>query len=272
MPDGNPMATLFDRLADSYDAVGVEFISPIAAGLVAELAPRPGERVLDVGCGKGAALVPLAAAVAPDGEAVGIDVSPGMVAQARAAAEAAGVDVVVEVGDAMGPDVGDEPFNVIASSLVLFFLPDPLAALRSWRPLLADGGRIGVSTFGPLSERWRTTVDAELHRHAPQGVKDARTDGQQGPFSSDAGMEELLSAAGFRDPRTVTVTVTPRFDDPEHWQRFSMSVGQRRFWEAIPPEQLDEVTATLFAAVDACRDEQGRIGFDQVVRYTLAGA
>lgn len=235
MSDENPVATLFDRLADTYDAVGVDFFAPIAAGLVAELAPRPGERALDIGCGKGAALVPIAQAIAPDGHAVGIDVSAGMVAKARAAAAAAGVDAVVEVGDAMHPDVGDEPFDVISSSLVLFFLPDPLAALRAWRPLLADGGRIGVSTFGPLSEQWRTTVDAVLHQHAPPGVKDARTDGQQGPFSSDAGMEELLQTAGFGDARTVTTTVRPRFDDPEHWQRFSMSVGQRRFREAIRP-------------------------------------
>ncbi|UDY37057.1 class I SAM-dependent methyltransferase [Dermatobacter hominis] len=265
------MATLFDRLADSYDAVGVDFITPIARGLVDELDPRPGEAALDVGCGKGAALVPLARAVGPSGTAVGIDVSPGMVDRARAAIEEAGTSATVEVGDAMHPEV-DGPFDLIASSLVLFFLSDPLAALMAWRPLLREGGRVGVSTFGPLTERWRTTVDAELHRHAPAHVKDARTDGQAGPFSSDAGMEELLRSAGYGDVRTVTTTVCPRFDDPEHWQRFSMSVGQRRFWEAIPPDRYDEVRATLFEAVDACRDDEGRIGFDQAVRYTIASA
>ncbi len=269
MPDGNPIAALFDQLAATYDDVGVEFIGPIARGLVTELAPRPGERILDVGCGKGAALVPLARAVTPDGAAVGIDVSPGMVDAARAAVAAAGVDATVEVGDAMDPRVDGGPFDVIASSLVLFFLPDPAAALRAWRPLLVDGGRIGVSTFGPMTEQWRNTVDGVLHRHAPPGVKDARTDGQAGPFASDAGMEELLRSAGYRDVRTATTTVSPRFDDPEHWQRFSMSVGQRRFWAAIPPEEFDEVRAEVFAAAEACRDGQGRIGFDQEVRYTI---
>ena len=67
MAEANPMATLFDRLADTYDAVGVDFIAPIAEGLVLELDPQPGERALDVGCGKGAALVPLAAAVGATG-------------------------------------------------------------------------------------------------------------------------------------------------------------------------------------------------------------
>lgn len=269
MPDGNPIAALFDQLAATYDDVGVEFMGPIARGLVAELAPQPGERVLDVGCGKGAALIPLASAVAPDGVAVGIDVSPGMVDEARAALTAAGVDATVEVGDAMDPQVDGGPFDVVASSLVLFFLPDPAAALRAWHPLLVDGGRIGVSTFGPMTEQWRSTVDGVLHRHAPPGVKDARTDGQEGPFASDAGMEQLLRDAGFRDVRTVTSTVSPRFDDPEHWQRFSMSVGQRRFWAAIPPDQFEVVQAEALAAADACRDDEGRIGFDQEVRYTI---
>jgi SAM-dependent methyltransferase len=201
---------------------------------------------------------------------LGIDVSPGMIDEARAAVAAAGVDAAVEVGDAMAPQAEPGTFDIVASSLVLFFLPDAAAALRAWHPLLADGGRIGVSTFGPLTEQWRTTVDAQLHEHAPPGVKDARTDGQAGPFASDEGMEELLRSAGYRDVRTATTTVSPRFDDAEHWERFSMSVGQRRFWAAIPPDRFDEVRASVHAAAEACRDEQGRIGFDQDVRYTIA--
>jgi hypothetical protein len=49
-----------------------------------------------------------------------------------------------------------------------------------------------------------------------------------------------------------------------------MSVGQRQFWEAVPVDDLASVKADVFAAVDRCRDDQGRIGFDQAVRYTLA--
>jgi hypothetical protein len=64
------MARLFNLVADDYDAVGVEFFQPIAAGLVAQLGPRPGERTLDVGCGRGAVRVRFAAAVGSKGRAV----------------------------------------------------------------------------------------------------------------------------------------------------------------------------------------------------------
>lgn len=266
------VAALFDRVAPDYDAVGVEFFKPIAAGLVEELDPRPGERALDVGCGRGAVLLPLAARVGPAGAAVGIDLSPKMVE--AAAAEAARHDIAVDtrVGDAMAPDLPASSFDVVASSLVLFFLPDPRAALEAWRQLLVPGGRLGVSTFGPYSDRWRQEVDAVLGSYSPPEMRDARTSGQQGPFGSDEAMEELVRSAGFDHVRTVTRTVSPRFDDPEHWYRWSLSVGQRRFWEAIPEEALPEVKTTVFAAVDRCRDDAGRIGFDQQVRYTLASA
>jgi ubiquinone/menaquinone biosynthesis C-methylase UbiE len=264
------VAALFDQLAEQYDTLGVEFFKPIAAGLVDELAPEAGERAVDVGCGRGAVLFQLAGRVGPTGSAVGIDLSPRMIEAAAADAGQVGITVDVRVADAMSPELPEASFDVVASSLVLFFLPDPLAALCAWRSLLVPGGRLGVSTFGPYSDRWRDEVDTTLRRFAPAEVTDARTTGGQGPFASDTGMEELVRTAGFGEVRTVTRTVSPRFENADHWYRWSMSVGQRQFWEAIPVDNRADVKAGVFAAVDRCRDDRGRIGFDQLVRYTLA--
>ena len=260
---------LFDELADSYDAVSVEFFQPIGAGLVAALSPEPGQRALDVGCGRGAVLYPLLAAVGPTGSVTGIDLSPRMVEMTALDAARSGVEVELLVGDAMAPDLPPGTYDLVASSLVLFFLPDPLSALRAWRELLSDGGRVGVSTFGTYDDRWADTVDAVLQARAPKGVQDARTTGRKGPFASDASMAELLGEAGFLDIQTVKTVVHPRFDDCEHWYEWSMSVGQRQFWQSIPADQLDDVKRDVFAAVEGCRDEHGRIGFDQNIRYTL---
>lgn len=182
---------------------------------------------------------------------------------------AAGFDVDLRVGDAMAPDLPKRSFDVAVSSLVLFFLPDPVAALRRWRELLVDRGRIGIATFGPYSDQWRTGVDAVLAAWAPPDLLDARTNGAAGPFESDEAMENLLSAAGYREIRTTTATVSPQFDDPEHWYRWSMSVDQRRFWNSIPDQDLKRVRQAVLEAVDRCRDAQDRIGFDQQIRYTI---
>jgi len=262
-------ARLFDELAETYDGVGVDFFQPIASGLVEALEPRPGQRVLDIGCGRGAVLLRLAAAVGLNGSATGIDVSPRMVQACRDDAARAGVDVEVRIGDAMAPNLPAGTCDLVASSLVLFFLPDPHTALRAWRELLVQGGRVGVSTFGPYDDRWAETVDDALRAHASTETQDARTTGRQGSFGSDEGMEQLLADAGFTRIRTQRSVVKPRFESCEHWYEWSMSVGQRQFWLAIPDDQLGEVKAAMFAAVDLCRDDQGRIGFDQTVRYTL---
>src|SRR5262245_36204077 len=63
-------------------------LEPLGLAVAEQLGPRPGERVLDVGCGAGATSLALAARVAP-GEVVGVDLSAPLLARARA--RAAGV-------------------------------------------------------------------------------------------------------------------------------------------------------------------------------------
>src|SRR4051812_1704420 len=145
---------LFDVVSESYDDVGVPFFQPIAASLLRALPPRAGERWLDVGCGRGAVLLQVAPAVRP-GTVVGTDLSTGMLDGCRQSLAETGLDNVELVqDDAQEPQVGGGPYDTLSSSLVLFFLPDPAAALRSWLPLVAPGGRIGVTTFGEIDPRW----------------------------------------------------------------------------------------------------------------------
>lgn len=264
------LVAVFDAVAETYDRVDVEFFQPIAVGLVKQLAPVSGERVLDVGCGRGAVLFKVAAAVLPAGEATGLDLSPRMVAASTSEAERAGLQVTVLVGDAQAPDLPDGSLDAITASLVLFLLPDPAAALRSWRRLLVDGGRVAVSTFGTYTPGWEA-VDGVFAQYLPPGLRDARTSGKQGPFGSDAGVERLLADAGFGEVRTVREVVPVRFDGADHWHRWTMSIGQRSFWESVPEEDRPMVRARAYAAVEATREHNpdGRMGFDQQVRYTL---
>jgi len=269
-PDPTAMVrATFDAVADTYDNVGVDMFGPIAAALVEQLAPRPGERALDVGCGRGAVLLRLGEAVSPGGRAVGVDLSPNMVALARSVAAEHGADVTVEVGDAVDPPVADAAFDLVASSLVLFFLPDPAAALRAWTTKLVPGGRMGVSTFGPYNEAWRE-VDRIFAPYVPKEALDPRTRSDDSPFGSDEGMERLVGDAGFVDVRTVSLTVPVRFVDADQWHRWTWSTGQRRMWEAVPEAERAAVLDEGRRRVEAARAPDGGMGFDQGVRLTLA--
>ncbi|MGV8909682.1 MAG: class I SAM-dependent methyltransferase [Propionicimonas sp.] len=248
------VAALFDRVAATYDTTGHPWFVPIAEALVAEVAPQPGERVLDIGTGKGAALWAAAAKVGPTGSAVGIDLAPGMVAAARAEAVRRNATVRVDLGDATRPAADLGPVEVIVSSLVLFFLPDPAAALRRWTDLLAQGGRIGVATFGPRSPSWEQ-LDQLFDPYLPAQMLDARTSGARGPFASDAGVEGLLTGAGLVSVRTNHVEQRLTLTGVEDWRRWSSSHGQRGMWDAVG-EAADDVLAAATPLLEAAHEGQ----------------
>src|SRR5262245_49689923 len=70
----------FDRAAADYDRAGVDYFGVFGARLVTTAAPLPGQRVLDLGCGRGAVLFPAARAIGPSGHDLGIDAAPKMMA------------------------------------------------------------------------------------------------------------------------------------------------------------------------------------------------
>jgi ubiquinone/menaquinone biosynthesis C-methylase UbiE len=262
------MAGLFDALTPTYDNVGVDFFRPIAAGLVDALEPREGERWVDIGCGRGAVLLDAAARVAP-GHAVGLDIAPAMVAAARAHAEECGLaNVEVLVDDAQDPTYQEGGADVMSSSLVLFFLTDPAAALVAWQRLLGPGGRLGVTTFGGTDPRWEA-VDDVFTPYLPPQMQDARTSGNRGPFASDAGMEDLVRSAGYADVRTVTASVPVRFADAQRWYDFSWSTGQRAMWLAVPAESRQTVRDECERRLLAHAADDGSVTFEQPVRHTL---
>ena len=263
------VAALFDTIAESYDDVGVPFFQPIAESLLRALPPRPGERWLDIGCGRGAVLLRVAAAVHP-GVAVGTDLSPAMLERCRQLAASAGLDnVELVLDDAQEPGVEGAPFDTLSSSLVLFFLPDPAAALRRWLALVTPGGRMGVTTFGEIDPRWEA-IGEVFTPYLPPHVQDARTTGTRGPFASDAGMEQLLAEAGWIDVQTVRDQVDVRFESPEHWRRFSMSTGQRGMWMSVPPAERDVVRDRAYELLGREADEDGSVTYWQGIRHTLA--
>jgi ubiquinone/menaquinone biosynthesis C-methylase UbiE len=263
------VARVFDEIAEDYDQSGVSFFGPIAEGLVELLDPRPGEHLVDVGCGRGALTFPAARAVGPDGRVTAVDISPTMVDLTRQVATEAGlaqVETMVVTPD--GLDLPEATADVVASSLVLFFAPDPEATLASWIRLLTPDGRLGIATFGEADRTWKR-VEQLFAPHLPPALLDARTSGEAGPFSSDEGVEGLFARCGATDVRSVRRPLEVHFDDAAAWRRFSMSTGQRAFWRFVPEERREPLFHEAAEILEDARTGDGDIVVVQDVRYTL---
>jgi O-methyltransferase/aklanonic acid methyltransferase len=249
----------------------VAWFQPIAERLVAGLAPAPGEQALDIGAGRGAVSFPLCRAVGPAGSVPAVDIAPGMVRLLADDAAAQGVqNLHVEVGDATGPGLGERQYDVVAASLVLFFCPDPEATLRGWLARTRPGsGRLGITTFGPQDDVWRR-VDSVFDPFLPPQMLDARTSGKRGPFADNDALVALFVACGGVGVESVEEPLEVALPDAEAWRRWSMTLGQRRMWGAVPEDRRESVFEQAAGILEESRGADGMLRLRQQVRYTLS--
>jgi SAM-dependent methyltransferase len=128
-----------------WDVVARE-LAPMHEHLVRALAPRPGERWLDVATGTGATAL-LAARAGADVTAQ--DLAPGMIARARAAAEGEGLEIQFDVGDAEDLPYEDASFDVVASAVGAILTPNQEAMAAQLARVCRPGGRLGLTAWRP---------------------------------------------------------------------------------------------------------------------------
>ena len=107
---------------------------------------RPGDRVLEIGPGPGRLLIPAARRVSPEGEAVGIDIQPGMIERLERRAREAGLtNLKAILGDATPPHVREASFDVVFLCAALGEIPDRTAALAQAYRALKPGGILSIT-------------------------------------------------------------------------------------------------------------------------------
>ena len=251
-----PLIATFEEAAPRYDSSGAQFAGPVADRLVGLAAPRPGDQVLDAGCGAGAITIRCARAVSPGGRVTGIDLSEGMLRRTAAEAAARGFgNVITRRGDASRPPFAPASFDAVLASLVLYLLPDAGIALRNWLEVLKPGGTLGFSWGIRPDPRWSPVF----------GAVDAFAKGAGGfesyvrRLGSPDDMTAQLAACGYTGVAVTTQTVEVRYTGPRQWWQASWAEAPRLAWQYIPDADRDTARRAAFALMEPMREPDGTL-------------
>ena len=145
----------YTRWARLYDLVAVHTpgIRTVRRAAVDRLAAQPGDTVVEMGCGSGANLPLLYEAVGPEGQVIGVDMSPGVLGVARNRIDRHGwQNVHVVRGDATRLPL-DSGVDCVFASLVVGMFDDPAEVIDGWADMVGSGGRLGLLDLARSSQQ-----------------------------------------------------------------------------------------------------------------------
>jgi SAM-dependent methyltransferase len=242
-------------------------VRPFGLAAIERLALRPGEHVLDVGCGCGDTLLALAERVGERGSVTGVDLSTQMLARARERVPRA----TLIAGDVTELSF-ERRFDALFSRFGVMFFADPVGAFARLRGLLVGPprGRVGFACWRAQAENgWGTVPFAAVRAALPELPLDpfARAEGP-GPFAfADRNhVASVLRSAGFSHVEIAPFDAEVELSTTglDEAARFSITAGPAaRLLAQATPEQKARAAAFVADAL-APYEKNGRV--------TLSGA
>lgn len=221
------IAEIFDARIDYHRS---ELHAQMANRLVQLAAPQPRESVLDIATGTGFVAIPVAHLVGASGKVVGVDISAGMLAQAKQAVSAAGLsNLKLEQADAEHLDYAPDSFDLVICCNALPYMSDVPAALRHWHSLLRPGGRLAFNCWAEHSYAMGHLVRVVAARH---GIRVAVAGQDTG---TPERCRDVLTAAGFYRP-DVVIEPTGNFFSPDRLAAVFTAVLKNPLYNLAPSE------------------------------------
>jgi ubiquinone/menaquinone biosynthesis C-methylase UbiE len=174
--------------------------SALTAALMALADAKPGEHVLDIGCGSGTTTLMLAERVGEKGRALGIDLSRPMLEVARRRAKESGSAAEFEQADASVYAFAPQSFNLACSQSGVMFFPDPVAAFRNIHRALKPDARLVFSCWRAHAEHpWAFVPETAAKPFLPPSPPSIPDAPGRYAFANPDRVRRILAEAGFRN-------------------------------------------------------------------------
>jgi SAM-dependent methyltransferase len=235
--------------ADAYERYMGQWSRAVGEKFLTWLEPPREARWLDLGCGSGAFGELVAARCAPRSLS-GIDPSAAQIEFARRKLPQADL----RVGDSMSMPFADGEFDIVASALVLHFIPDRSKAFAEMKRVVRRGGLVAGYT-------WERTSDFDAAPYAPllKGMLSIGVEPARSPTVPEAqldGLRATAEAAGLSQIALMRIEGSYRFRDfDDYWEAQTLQVSPvGRTAAALPEAQRERLRETLRATLPIAAD------------------
>jgi SAM-dependent methyltransferase len=215
----------WEAMAPGWERWGAyinESTAPVREWMITQLAPRPGDTVLELSAGVGYTGFEAASLIGNDGRLISSDFAPEMVEVARRRGTELGLDnVEYRVIDAEHIDLDADTVDGVLCRFGYMLMANPAKALAETRRVLRSGGRLVMAVWGPPERNPWGAIAARIL--IEDGLLPLPEPDAPGPFSmgSEERMRALLEGAGFSDVSIEEVAVRFTFEGLEEYEKFA---------------------------------------------------